>query len=431
MICTFCAVLPFYFFPIFSLPEPTGSYAVGMQEYELVDESRKGVLGEDKDTARRIKVRIWYPAKTVAGLDKSLYWSRAQGLYQGVSLAKNFGEPAFIYMHLSSVGTNSYEAAPIATTDKPFPFVVFSHGFWSYLSQNTALMEQLASHGYVVASMSHIGDSSTVLFSDGTKAVPYFEATDDETAGAKDDALVGALTAFMGSDTHGARVAAIPALEKVVKEHRLYESFEAWRDDMLFVTSSLRENKVPARIVAISEHTDFSKIGAVGMSFGGTMAATFCHIEDTCVAAVNLDGENFDFSLYDQEINAALLMVLTDQPFNSFQVKDKSFNPTDYAYEKYATMGQRADIYRMHLRGMRHLGLMDLHLLARSPFRASVYGGIGREKGIAAINEATLEFFDKHLRAQQSAFPTDVYAAYPEMVEHDPSGVARWWADNQ
>jgi predicted dienelactone hydrolase len=427
-------VLPYGFFPVFDLPSPTGPFPVGLRRAELVDHSRTNVLRAGEGVPRRIKVKLWYPAESTVGHSgehtASRYWTHREAWVQGRSLAQHFGVPWFQYLGLGRVGTNSHMDVPVAAHAGPFPFVIFSHGFWSYLSQNTALMEELASHGYVVASLSHAGDSATVLFADGTTAAPLYSDPGNPQDSARDEKLVAALKAFMGQRGHDARTASLNGLKEAVGEHRLQDSFDAWRDDMLFLENALRRGNGPAGIRDIVASTDFSRTGAVGMSFGGTMAATHCHLTASCLAAVNLDGENFDFDLYDRDIDAALLMLLTDQPFYDFQARETGFNPSDYAYERWSRMGERADVVRWRLRGMRHLGLTDLHLLARTPFRESLYGPIGRTRGIRAVNDITRRFLDRHIKGQPTAFPAGLQDRYPEFEAHDPSAVARWWQDS-
>ena len=47
------------------------------------------------------------------------------------------------------------------------PVVIYSHGYTSFPGQNTALLEELASHGYIVYSVQHTYDSSPVAFPNG------------------------------------------------------------------------------------------------------------------------------------------------------------------------------------------------------------------------------------------------------------------------
>ncbi len=56
--------------------------------------------------------------------------------------------------------------------DTALPVLLFSHGLGTYRSQSTFQVEELASHGYVIAAIQHPYDSTFTLLRDGT-GVPY------------------------------------------------------------------------------------------------------------------------------------------------------------------------------------------------------------------------------------------------------------------
>ena len=68
---------------------------------------------------------------------------------------------------LSTVRTNAVSDAPPAGRSRSLPFVVLSPGFIHPRSVLTALAEDLASHGYVVAGIDHTYESFATAFPDG------------------------------------------------------------------------------------------------------------------------------------------------------------------------------------------------------------------------------------------------------------------------
>ena len=70
------AVVPLYLFPVTDLPQPSGQYAVGVKDFELADSSRLGVWRAAEDEPRRLLIRVWYPAQSVAGLERRRYFER-------------------------------------------------------------------------------------------------------------------------------------------------------------------------------------------------------------------------------------------------------------------------------------------------------------------------------------------------------------------
>ena len=165
------------------LPPPTGTFPVGVLDFEFVDDeypSRR----ESDSTGRRLMARVWYPAAAASGQPRRYMEGRELDILGRPlleALSPVIQDPK-LFDDLAAATTHSYERAPVADGG-PFPALVFSHGGLSYVSQNTPLMEDLASHGYVVFSVGHPGGSSGVLFPDGT-AVTYDQDWRDAVMGA-------------------------------------------------------------------------------------------------------------------------------------------------------------------------------------------------------------------------------------------------------
>lgn len=411
-----------YLFPRLELPEPDGPYHVGTQSFELEDASRRGVLYSSRDESRRLPVRVWYPAVGTENLEPRPYFTEQEARDQGASVAAMAGLPRFFFSRLSGVPTHSYDGAPVAPVEEKFPVVVFNHGFASYPAQNTALMEQLASHGYVVFSMGHPYDSATLRFADGSVVEPRpLEIGKDLTA---------ALDRFVGGASHEQRYEAYAAFRKEISAHRVARSVQAWRDDSVFLVDELRAGRVPQSIQELARRTDTDRLAYTGMSFGGATAATACHVDARCQAAVDLDGMNWDLGLYDTDLGKPLLLLHSDwleHPLFAKQPKDAAFNPNDYSYEAWAHASQGKGVHRMRLRSISHMGLTDLILSIRAPLGRHLYGSIDAHRAIDAVNDLTLRFLDTCLKGRQAGFPSRSMALYPELVPHDAAGVRAWW----
>lgn len=413
-----------WYSPTFELPEPNGPHRVGVKAFALVDESRHGLLGTPESEPRRIPIRVWYPvADDATGATR-----RYLDAYEAAALGENLGKGERFFAYLSRIDTHSILDAPVL--DAPaksgsgaWPLVLFNHGFWCYPEQNTAMMEQLASHGYVAVSIGHPGDSIEARFADGT-VVKTFSGADEK----RDTELQAGMAAFMGGTTGDARMAGLKLFEAASTAHRIGDSARIWRDDNLFVFQALRDGQVPGDVRDVAAAVDYAKLGVVGMSFGGSTAPSVCEALAECKAAVNLDGESFDFSMYNVELRAPLLMLLTGQRFTDAQFDDPSVNPMDYAYERWAHAGERDDIVRMRVSSLQHVGLLDLLLSAPRPGSAEMYGTIDGQRGMALIGDAVLQFLDRHVRGKKEVdFPRSFFAEYPEATPHDASHVRQWW----
>lgn len=418
------AALPYAFFPIFDLPAPDGRYKVGVQNLDLRDNTRLGVMYTPPAAPRDLPIMVWYPAPANATGPARPYLTHREVLDEGMSAAALWGFPAHRFLSLHSTGTHGIANAPVATGEK-FPVVIFSHGYWSFRAQNTALMEQLASHGYIVVSVAHPRDGADVRLQNGT-LIRVAEHSGPEGVGdsALDRKLEEATAAFMGSGDHAKRIAALPTYKVTVAEHRLGESVTAWRADALFVAQTLRQ-RPPAQIASVFASADFARTVYAGMSFGGSTAPSACDADPDCVAAVDLDGENFNEAQFDRATRAPLLLLLTDQPFSSAQRKQADYNPTDYAWEQWHCVGLRSDIVRLRARGVLHMGMTDFVLSARGPFKSEHFTSLDGERALAMVNDTVLSFLNQHVRGAQPGGLEATLARYPELTQLDTSSLRR------
>jgi len=126
----------------FDDPDVTGPLKVGHTAYSIFDAARSG---------RELPLQIWYPADAAA-------WA---------------AEVDFTFTDLfAGAGITS----PLAKDDIPlpvggnYPLVVFSHGFGGFNIQSLGLMEHLASHGFVVVSPNHTGNTQDDMSSPDPEA---------------------------------------------------------------------------------------------------------------------------------------------------------------------------------------------------------------------------------------------------------------------
>lgn len=423
------ATLPLYFVPLFAMPKPSGPYSVGTRQFELTDPSRNDASDASGSDPRRLQIRVWYPAGSTEGFEARRYFSGTDLPEHAMSVAENFGLPRFFFLHLALVRTHSFEGAPVAR-DQAFPVVIFNHGFSSYAAQNTVLMEHLASHGYMIFSVAHPVDGAAVKFDDGTIVRPIR----DRDNGAP---FMEALQSFVAGGTHEVRYAGLNRMRERIGAIWLPSSIEAWRDDNIFLAQSLKGAKHDQTIAELTAQADFGKVAYAGMSFGGATAATVCQVDPLCKAAVDLDGFNWDMSLYDRSLRVPLLYLQSDWTiYPSFQFprtepNDPNFSPNDYAYEAWKHAGDRSDIHRFRLSQLAHGGLSDLVLIVRPPLRDRICGHVEATRALGMINDLTLAFLERYVRGENMDFPREILTRYPEAITHDASGVKYWWRSRE
>jgi predicted dienelactone hydrolase len=143
------------------LPGPTGPYPVGTTSLWLTDTSRPDPWAVGV-TARELMVSLWYPAASSVG-PRARYMTPAESELQLTSRGITGVPPDA----LSTVRTNATVDATPAGHRRSLPLVVLSPGFTNARSALTALAEDLASHGYVVAGIDHTYESFATAFPDG------------------------------------------------------------------------------------------------------------------------------------------------------------------------------------------------------------------------------------------------------------------------
>ena len=143
------------------LPEPTGPSPVGTTSLYLKDVSRPDPWAAGVK-ARELMASLWYPATPSDGR-RARYMTPAESELQLTSRGIT-GVPQDA---LSTVRTNAISDATPAGGQRSLPLVVLSPGFTNSRSALTALAEDLASHGYVVAGIDHTYESFATAFPDG------------------------------------------------------------------------------------------------------------------------------------------------------------------------------------------------------------------------------------------------------------------------
>lgn len=120
----------------------------------LVDTHRNNPFLAD-GSKRELLVRFWYPAPAGRPCEPAPYTSPEVW----ADLSRLVG------ISLPEVMTNSCLDAPIS--GRAHPVVVFSHGYTGLFTDATFLLEDLASRGFVVASVAHTYESTAVEFPGG------------------------------------------------------------------------------------------------------------------------------------------------------------------------------------------------------------------------------------------------------------------------
>lgn len=404
------------------MPTPDGEHGVGVVRAEFVDASRPLAADDPDSGSRRLPAIVWYPAKQrVAG--NSLYMEAHVAAIRVPAIARNFRYTEEELHALNDLRMDVQAGAVPARHPRGFPVVVFSHGFFLYPEQNSALAARLASHGYIVISIAHPGDVADVRLEDGRVVATRLSSSGD------DPRFATAFKALTAGPDLAARREALSIYGEALAATRWGRSFIEWREDTLAVARAIVEREEPSSLRDVLSSADRSRLAFAGMSFGGATSATTCKLVAACRAAVNLDGQNFDPALFDRPVERPLLLLMSD--WARYRVLDgqpraADFSPNDLAYERWREVGENSDVLRVRLAGIRHMGFTDLVSLLDGPKRAERVGDIDGEEALSAIGDLVLAFLEVYVRDADPASIARTIDRHPALVRHAPVRLKQW-----
>lgn len=127
------------------LPAPTGMRGVGRTSLELPESADVAPAADqaESDAHRSVSVSLWYPAEPGVESPTAPYWYANHELPTGAQ--------GYV---INRVRTHTLPEAMVAQ-DSPFPLLLFSPDEGKYGADYTAIIEDLVSHGFIVAAVDH------------------------------------------------------------------------------------------------------------------------------------------------------------------------------------------------------------------------------------------------------------------------------------
>ena len=351
------------------LPAPTGPYEVGRTEFDWVDPSRP-----DPDSPgghREIVVWLWYPASPKNGAEAAelmpgkwgellLPYYLSKRKWPGTTLAEF--EAGLKKYPISTIRTHAYPDAPIHHgKKKKFPVLLFEPGFGMLPFFYSTLIEDLASHGYIVAGTIPTYYTHYNVFSNG-------RVTDT----------------FKSTHTNA--------------------SLPFWTGDLIFTLNQLEKLNSDTES-QFHERLDLMRVGAFGHSFGGAASVQVAKDDPRVRAVLDLDG-----TLVGDVVESGLL-----KPFLMFDHP----HPGETNYHRDAVVFRDAKpAYRLTLAGSTHSFSMDYGLLPFIPTSAKKAGlGTIDPARALTITKAYVEaFFSEHLDGSKSPLLNGPSPEYPEIT---------------
>ncbi len=340
----------------------SGEYAVGTECFTVVDNTRREVLGAGVGP-RKIAVRMYYPTdkEAVKNMEKADIFTDRK--LEALQKAYHFKK-----VDPEMTKADYYEGAMHVENHK-FPLVIFNHGYNAYVECNTFLCCELASNGYIVASVGHAHEAIANEYDDGT-----YDMFDKNISKIMYDSVLMTLFAQMKVlKAKGTPEEIFEKFDAFQKKHCQYiiNRVPEWAKDTMCAVNELKTR--------YAQWIDFSKgIGATGHSLGGATAYYLCHHEEDFVCGVNIDGGLF--GEYDG--------MVMKKPFLQICCKE------NYNVETRSLFNTEAPVQCDIFENMKHVGFTDAKFFI--PLKM-VVGKMDANEMYDRLSKLHLDFFGKYL----------------------------------
>jgi pimeloyl-ACP methyl ester carboxylesterase len=246
---------------------------VGRVAFDWIDPNRPADMAEDRGSHSELMVYLWYPTDAKSKEAKAPLFPGAKQIDSSPDVSaflknKMFGGNWPLVVS-SAIKSHARENAPVANSPKTFPVVLFSPGANGSSFQYSSAIEDLVSHGYIVAAIEHTSEVFGVIFLDG-KIHTYSPA--------------------------GIPKESMPTPGATKEEYE--EKLESWyrhcvdvrAADDSFVLNKLTELNKAGDKSQFSQRLDLVHVAAVGHSRGGWSSIVACRRDERIKACVNEDG---------------------------------------------------------------------------------------------------------------------------------------------
>jgi predicted dienelactone hydrolase len=366
--------------PIVELPEPDGPHDVGTTRWSINDHTRADPL----DPARRrdLVVEAWYPGDPAqaSAYPRAPFWNELhRGPLDWVS---------FFFKYLGYMPSQSRVDLPAEERGDSFPLILYNHSLAMFTGDNTLLMEHLASHGYVVVSVSHPGyglrielrgrDPQIIDFAKAFAGMPQ-----------QDGLAMRARLADAATREERAEI----TLAFAEANHVFNRIAEIWVDDTVAVLNDLAERSDERLGMMI----DTERVGSIGMSFGGAVAAEFCKKDRRCAAGINIDGTQYGLRLR-EPLNVPFLMLSSADGMGQ---------------NEFLGLNSNAPFYDYVVADAKHADFTDFTLIGPLVRTIGFLGSIPGERMLGITQASVRSFLDREIKGLDTQLAP---AAYPEIA---------------
>jgi predicted dienelactone hydrolase len=371
-----------------TLPNPTGTYAVGRMIEDWVDASGVDRLAPTPGQPRELLVWIWYPAAVARGTPPADYVPAS--VRPAARVGRLLLQPlswgfALLTRDAGKVRGHSFAGPPVSSREPSFPVLLFRAGATAPVVNYSSLAEDLASHGYVVVGFDAPYRTMEVAFPDG-RVIERRPENNPEL--------------FSGAEL----------------EYKAAGLLDAWTEDMAFVLDRLAAWNAADPAGRFTGRLDLARVGVFGHSFGGAAAAQFCSQDPRCTAGVDVDG-SLHGRVIENGIHRPFLFLLSGNGDFSLAAEVRQIKADiQSVYDRLPPAGR----LRAVIRGANHFTFSDDGALlksaaARGALRLFGKLGISGRRQLEVTAYCLRSFFDLYVKGHGNAPLRLASALYPEI----------------
>lgn len=384
--------------PVFHFPRPGGPYRIGTITYYWA-ERRPEIFNTDPAARRELTMQVWYPAEENSSGARVPYVPDAGALSAG--LAQTLHVPGFTFSYLRSVTTNAISSAQVATDKSRYPVLIFLTGMSGFRQSNTFQVQELVSHGYVVAAVDLPYAVASVSFPDGHRITGW---TRDQMQPLIDQSLS---PVEKPPEIHGQ-----PCRDGIIP----YFAY-----DVSFALDRLADLDQADPKGLLTGRLDLQRVGVFGVSLGAMVAGESAYRDPRIQAVLMMDAA-LPTDVVESGLEQPAMWITRDADTMRLERErsggwsEKNIALTLNTMRAVFNKDRPGDSYYIQIPGMFHINFTDAPYWSPLLPMLGLAGPTKAQRGFDIINAYSLAFFDRYLQDCPTDLLDSPVKRYPDVL---------------